>query len=670
MTNNSSIYRLTFVGLLFALTAFSQTPSPSPTDERFSVTASTEIGARWVDVNGAENKFRSDLNYRRGFRLFDSSIYVEDKGDGGKAFDSAMFQGSGWGADPSGMFRANVEKNGMYRFDANVRRVGFFNNLNNHAIGATRINYHNYDTRRNFGDLDLTILPENPNFRFRIGGGYNLQSGTYTITSRSSDAFPVTAFADADAYDFRAGADGKLLGFNLSGTYGFRSFRNRTDYRLLQPDEGDQINTRDIDAMERLYPIDGRTHYGVFSLQRTFAERFDITAKILHSKTSSEFDWTEFVLYRDPVSRREDYDISGETSRPQTRADLGMTLRVTDKFRLSNTFTYDGFNINGGSNFLSVTTSTSRRIFYLVTRYRRYSHTVDGDYQFNDRFGVNVGYRYTHRKVRLLYVPTVLAGSGLTGDDESAENSTNTFLAGTRIKPRKNWVIYADIERGKADNVFTRAGNSDFTNFRIRNRMSFSKFAANVSFLSKNNEIPGEPTTGTIPRITDTKSRTFSATLDWYPIDEVSLSGGYNYLHLTSEAFIRLRLAPGLVEGFSQYFVRDNYFFIDVTAKPHKRLSIFGSYRWNKDCGHGDRAIPALDSTTILGSYPIDFKTPEIRAAIRLNRYVDWNIGYQYYDYKEDPPQQTIYGLPAQNYSAHMPYTSVRIYLGRGKSDR
>ena len=60
----------------------------------------------------------------------------------------------------------------------------------------------------------------------------------------------------------------------------------------------------------------------------------------------------------------------------------------------------------------------------------------------------------------------------------------------------------------------------------------------------------------------------------------------------------------------------------------------------------------------------------EIRAAIRLNRYVDWNIGYQYYDYKEDPPQQTIYGLPAQNYSAHMPYTSVRIYLGRGKSDR
>ena len=48
----------------------------------------------------------------------------------------------------------------------NFNFIDGFNNLNNHAIGATRINYHNYDTRRNFGDLDLTILPENPNFRF------------------------------------------------------------------------------------------------------------------------------------------------------------------------------------------------------------------------------------------------------------------------------------------------------------------------------------------------------------------------------------------------------------------------------------------------------------------------------------------------------------------------
>lgn len=674
----SGLNRLILAGtaaIIFSVTSIAQAPSPTPSpsavnDERYSVTASTEIGGRWVDVNGNENKFRSDLNYRNGFRLFDSSIVIEDKGSGTKAFDSAMFLGSGWGADPSGMFRANVERNGLYRFDTNIRRVGFFNNLNNHAIGGTRINYHNYDTQRNFGDLDLTLFPENQDFRVRVGAAYNLQSGTFTYTSRSSDVFPVTAFAGAKAYDFRLGADGRVLGFNLSATYGYRNFRNRTSYRLLAPDEGDQINARDILDMERRNPIDGRTHFGVFSVQRTFAEKFDLTAKILHSKTSIEFEWNEFVNYvNNNVIFREDYEIIGDSSRPQTRADVGMTWRITDMFRLSNTFTYDGFNINGGNEYEAFVPGATVRTNYTITRYRRYMNTFEGDYQFNDRVGVNLGYRYTHRDVRLRYVPVTIVGSSITGQDETAENSTNTVLAGTRIKPTKNWAIYADIEKGKADNVFTRAGNADFTNFRIRSRMSFNKVAANVSFLTKDNEIPAAPTTGTIPRITDTKSRTFSATLDWYPIDEVSLSGGYNYLHLTSEAFIRLRLATA-VEGFSQYFVRDNYFFIDATVKPHKRFTVFGSYRWNKDRGHGDREIPALNSTLILGSYPFDFKTPEVRAAIKLNRYIDWNIGYQYYDYNEDPPQQTIYGLPSQNYSAHMPYTAVRIYLGRSVGDR
>lgn len=678
MTTRNSRYQLVFTGpviVLLAAASFAQTPSPSPAggaDDRFSVTASTEVGARWVDVNGSENKFRSDLNYRRGFRIFDSSVLIEDKSSGSKPFDSALFQGSGWGADPTGMFRANVEKNGLYRFDANIRRVGFFNNLNNHAIGATLINYHNYDTRRNFGDFDLTVLPENQSIRFRVGGSYNLQSGTFTYTSRSSDAFPVTAFAGAKAYDFRLGADGRFLGFNLSGTYGLRSFKNRTNYRLLQPDEGDQVNTRDIDQMERTNPIDGTTHFGVLSVQRTFADRFDITAKILHSRTATDFQWNEFVVYRTPAVNRDEFVISGDSSRPQTRADLGMTWRITDAFRLSNTFNYDGFNIDGGNLFASINTAmvTTRTSNYTVTRYRRYSNTFDGDYQFNDQFGLNVGYRYTHREVTLHWTLRNALGVPTGTEDEEAENSANTFLAGTRIKPLKNWVIYADIEKGKADNVFTRAGNSDFTNFRIRSRMNFDKVAANLSFITKDNEIPAEPVSGSsIPRITDTKSRTFSATLDWYPIDEVSLSGGYNYLHLTSEAFIRLRFAAP-VEGFSQYFVRDNYFFIDATFKPHRRLTLFGSYRWNKDLGHGDRALPALGSTTILGSYPIDFKTPEVRAAIRLNRYIDWNIGYQYFDYREDPPQQTIYGLPFQNYSAHMPYTSVRIYFGKGSSDR
>src|SRR5690606_30529294 len=103
----SLIMMTTVFGLAIAVSAQTPEPSPSPDpDERFTIRGSTEIGARWVDVNGYENKFRSDFNYRNGFRVFDSSLVIDDNStSGGKVFDSAMIIASGWGADPSGMVR-------------------------------------------------------------------------------------------------------------------------------------------------------------------------------------------------------------------------------------------------------------------------------------------------------------------------------------------------------------------------------------------------------------------------------------------------------------------------------------------------------------------------------------------------------------------------------------
>ena len=673
-----------FAAAIISLTSLAQSPSPSPSstdsDGRYSVKASTEIGGRWVDVNGFENKFRSDLNYKNGFRVFDSSIVIEDNGDSRsyKAFDSALIMASGWGSDPSGFIRANVERDGLYRLDTTVRRVSYFNLLNNHAIGETKISYDNYDTRRNFGDVDLTLLPDNRKIRFRLGGSYNISNGTFTYTTRQSNAFPFDAEAKTKAYDLRAGADGSFLGFNFSGTYGYRTFNDKTSFTLVGPEEGSNVDTYDFISAQRSSPINGRTHFGMFSVQRTFANRFDFTARILHSMTSNEFSWNEvsrFFYASTSVITNEQLNITGQSSRPQTRGDLGMTWRVTDKFRVSNTFTYDGFNLNGGNLYLLGSTRSGASVNqhnYTFTRYRRYMNLIEGDYQFNNRFAVNLGYRYTTRDFDILWTafnlrttpPTLLEGSG---EVEEGENTTNTIIAGTRIKPFKNWTIYADIEKGKADNIFTRAGNADFTNFRIKSQMRFDKVAANVSFVSKDNEIPTDVSRA-VPRITDNKSRFFSATLDWNPIDELNLSGGYNYLHLTSRATVNF--PPTLVDALSEYFVRDNYFFIDATVRPHKRFTFYGSYRWNKDRAYGDREIPALAAPYVLGGYPIDFKAPEFRAAIRLNRYVDWNIGYQYFDYKEEPVQNIQWAVPFQNYSAHMPYMSLRIYLGRGAGDR
>src|SRR5215470_6284363 len=152
------VWRTTaLIGLGLAATAsgvFAQsaTPTPAPTGNRFEVTSSVELGLRGVDVNGSQEKYKSDLNYQPGFRLFDSSFLIDDNGSTHKIFDSLLFTTSGYDSDPSGSVRLWMQKKGEYQLDSNIRTVKYFNNLNNFAL-----NEHNSDITQHFGDVDLTI---------------------------------------------------------------------------------------------------------------------------------------------------------------------------------------------------------------------------------------------------------------------------------------------------------------------------------------------------------------------------------------------------------------------------------------------------------------------------------------------------------------------------------
>jgi hypothetical protein len=342
-----------------------------------------------------------------------------------------------------------------------------------------------------------------------------------------------------------------------------------------------------------------------------------------------------------------------------------------------------------------LTTSTA----YRVNDFERYSNLSEADYQFGPRLGVHVGYRYTHRRVgvrgfdRNLITNNVPAtvnnplnecpytGTGTANPlifCEAEKNATHTFIAGMKAKPVKQWVVFWDVEKGEADNVFTRIENYEFTNFRIRNRFTFNKLALNLTAITKNNTNPAEtdniPPVGFGPVV---KSRIYAGSFDWTPINELILSGGYTYTHQTAKTpvYIRRTFPPSTtsvrVLGRSEYYVRDHDVYFDVAANPFRRLSFYASYRYNKDNGQGD--IPLTDPypvligsspTAVLNnpeliilSYPMKMLSPEVRMSLRINRRLDWNVGYQYLNYKEK--FQSV-----QDYKAHLPYTSLTLYFG------
>ena len=141
----------------------------------YGVISSIEFGYRGLSVDGDHNKYRSDLNYSAGPRLFDTTFLLKAKeGHNGGLFDSLLVTSTGWGADPHGQMRISVENPKWYRFDGSYRRFKYFRFLNTLANPNWVFNppefsvppnpvtgEHGFDTKQQLGDFDLTILPKN-----------------------------------------------------------------------------------------------------------------------------------------------------------------------------------------------------------------------------------------------------------------------------------------------------------------------------------------------------------------------------------------------------------------------------------------------------------------------------------------------------------------------------
>ncbi len=643
----------------------------------WEVKSSFELGLRGKDVKGNINKYRSDLNYGAGFRLFDSSLLVTAKESKGKPFDSLLVTGTGWSADPNGFARISVEKLGWYKFDSTVRKITYFNNLDNFAEGE-----HTRDTRRNMGDFDVTILPQNRRVKFHVGYSYNRNDGPATSTyDYDRDEFPLTTQYLTKSDDFRFGVDLNFLGFDFSFNEGYRRFKDYTSYSIDGPQLGTNPNPNSsIATFSRTIPERGKIFDHRMTVHRSFAKRVDFTGRYIYSDSISRFTMLDLLTGIDRSGNPiilDRSDVSGNASRPNSIGDLGVTVFVTNKFSISNTFSFNSYRISGGNYLYQSVVKTNpsgtplpiaitNTSAYRYSNYRRYMNTFEGDYAVNRYLTFYLGYRYSNRRVGLNLLDVNLVSSDPTADSEMATNVTNTFIGGFKASPiPKKWMIYFDIDRGQADNVFTRLANYNTTNFRIRNIVKpIDELSINFSYERKDNTNPSRAdTTPPTNFSADIKTNIIAGTFDWSPNRNVTVNGGYTYNKVTSIADVIFPSTPpgGIGQGMSIYYLRSNYFNLDGWFQPHRRVSVFASYRISRDNSKGD----FYDATTRLieSSYPLSFQSPEARVIFRLTKRLDWNIGYQYYKYDE-------LVRSSQNYSAHLPYTSLRIYLGRGNEDR
>jgi hypothetical protein len=698
-------------------------PSPKKTDTSsdtpveqgedagdYTVISSVEFGYRGLSVDGDHNKYQSDLNYRTGPRLFDSSFLLKSKNGQGSLFETLLASSTGWGADPQGNLRVSVEQPEWYRFDATYRRFKYFRFLNNFAnpnwvFSPAQFSVppklttgeHGHDTRIHLGDFDLTILPKHQRIRFNVGYSPERYSGPAFINYHvGGNEFMMLSEIRSRANDFRVGADGKLGPLNFSFLQGFRRFRDDTVIDLgVTPGINVNPAAASLTTFRRDEPARGSVNYTRFSLQTLVAKRLDITGRVIYSKAESNFDHAENFTGRNwnpritgfppsppgatpNILNLGQYILSGSSERPSWLGDVGLTLLATNKLRISNTFRVETFEIDGAalfSDFFSVTrgprTDTigfNGRNVNTFTDYRKIQNTIEGDYQFNKNYSIHLGYRYGRRRVTEAISGFNLgtnAPAALVPESHTEENNTHAIIGGFKARPASDWTIYFDAEHGTADNVFSRIGNYDYTNIRLKSRFKpTSRLGFNIAVITKDNANPSEIAGVSLEDFgVKVKSRIFTTSVDWTATSRFGISTGYNYHWINSRAIVDYFFnSVQHPLGNSLYFVRNNFFFVETVSRIAPRTTLFAAYRINKDNGQGNRlANPTGNPGTLVASYPMSFQSPEARLAIKLHHRLDWNIGYQYYNYNES----TIVGPRPQNYHAHLPYTSLRFYFGR-----
>jgi len=651
-------------------------PAQGNSNGPYSIFSSVEFGVRGVAIHGNGDKYRSDLNYEPGFRLFDSSLMMKAQNGGGVLFDQLMVNSFGWGNDPSRYLRVSTEKTKLFKFDANYRRVDYFRDLLNIAAPGG-VSQHTFNTEYRQGDFDLTILPANEKFRLNLGYSLDRNTGPAVTTTRfSSDEFPVLMPTRQSADDYRIGFDSKLWVFDISFLQGWRTYKEDTTYLVDQTQPGNNAtNSTVVNTFQRNVPSRGETPYTRFSLHTFLAKRVDFTGRYIYESGNTEYSFVESVTGKDSANNRVASDavtVLGNAKRPNAIGDAAVTVLATDHLRISDSFRVQTFRITGGEVFNEILfrfktnpfgevpvlpfPAITNTLGFSFTNYRRYVNTLEGDYDLNSRLSFHLGYRYTNRHIEERPIDLTAGQPAPEAPLETFDNETNSVIFGLKTRPFKIWSLYFDMEHGENDNVFTRTANYDYTNFRVRSVLRPTRrLTLNASLVTKDNTNP--VLTEDLRNFgADVNSRVFSASADWTPKDTFNISGGYTYFHLTSETVVRFFLTDRLnaVEGLARYFMKDNFAYMTAYWEPHPRLRLYGSYRIHNDRGQGDRVST---SDVLLNSFPYQFQSPEFKFSVKLHRNVDWIVGYQYFDYKEK-------FVNKQFYQAHLPYTSLRIYFG------
>jgi hypothetical protein len=649
------------IGSAFAQQVVAPTPEPvgsarGEDQADYNITNSFETGYRFAGISGNDGKYRSDVNYRNGVKLLSSGFSANSKDGHGGLFDEILLNTQGLGGDPYESVKFRIQKNRLYRYDMLWRSDDYFNPALAIADGE-----HFRDTTRRMLDNDLTLFPQS-RIQFHFGYSRNNQDGPALSTTQlfSSQGDIYAPFLNVKRLwnEFRVGNDIEFAGFKFSWMHAWDNFKEDSPFQLGQA-QSNPPGPTSLSSFNRVEPYHGNSPFWRGNLH---GERkiWALNAHITYVGAQRNFALDENAVGFSRGAINLQTLVSGNASRPTTAGDFSLSISPTERLTLVNNTSVYTTRISGSSFFdqFNNLTEAQNLLFFQFLGIRTITNSTDINLRLSPMVSFYSGYHYSTREIRSI---EDLSFPEFPGPPEGVtyaqNNHIHSGIAGVRLKPLKGLTVLLDGGISRADRPFTPLSDANFHTINARVRYKAKSLALSAVYKQDYN-------TNSVTLSThSSKSRNYSFDASWTPQSWFSLDAGYSKLHLDTVSGIAFFAASQSVQGLNSIFV-SNIHAVNLGARfdIKKKADLYVGYTITKDTGDG-RSAPSPAGTTdpavlLLSpaqTFPLSFQSPLARLSVRLSPKVRWNVGWQFYNYRQDF-QLFVTSL---NYHANTGYTSV-----------
>jgi hypothetical protein len=322
---------------------------------------------------------------------------------------------------------------------------------------------------------------------------------------------------------------------------------------------------------------------------------------------------------------------------------------------VTNQTSYSNVRTEGESYFTEFNNGTQVTPFLPFTflGIQTISNSTDAEIRFAKWLSVHAGYDYDDRRIRSIEGGNSLGQPPTASTPIEQTNRLHAGVLGFRFKPFKPVTVSLDGEVGRQSKPFYPISDGNYQVFR--GRIEYKRKAFRVGAFAKTNyNINSDALTSYASR-----SRQYGIDGSWTASDWFSIDGGYGKLHLNTLGGIDYFVGFTDISGESSYYV-SNIHTANLGARfsIRKRADFYAGYSHVQDVGDG-RATPfgskvysVLPAFQAAQTFPLRYLSPQVRLSVKLNQRLRWNVGYQYYGYKEE--FSTL-----QNYRVHTGYSSL-----------